>query len=180
VAIEFAVAAPDRVDRLVLLNTYYGHAPTLELPALIRLLADPSLSELGDAMIDDANQRLWLLQQTARQWGEDPDDPNGIGVLVLPQFFGDSYQSDALQAIRAWTGRLFADLDAQDAATADGRLRALDLSVTLAFGAADRFLNPQLAAHLAGQFEHSELHLIEGASHWPQWDKPELVAELIR
>jgi pimeloyl-ACP methyl ester carboxylesterase len=180
VAIDFAVAAPDRVHQLVLLNTYYGHGPTLELPALIRLLADPSLSELADAMLDDANQRLWLLQLTARQWDEDPDDPNGIGLLVLPQFFGDSNQGDALPAIRAWTGQLFADLDAQDAVTRDGRLRALELPVTLAFGAADRFLNPELAAHLAGQFEHSEFHLVAGASHWPQWNKPELVAELIR
>jgi pimeloyl-ACP methyl ester carboxylesterase len=180
VAIDFAIAAPGRVQQLVLLNTYYGHAPTLELPALIRLLADPNLRELADAMLDDPNQRLWLLQQTARQWNEDPDDPNGIGLLVLPEFFGDSDQPDALQAIRAWTGRLFSDLDTQDAITHDGHLRALDLPVTLAFGAGDRFLNPELAAHLAGQFEHSRFHLVEGASHWPQWDKPELVAELIR
>jgi len=180
VAIDFAVAAPDRVRQLVLLNTYYGHAPTLELPPLIRLLADPSLGALADAMLDDPNQRLWLLQQTARQWDRDPDDPNGIGLFVLPQFFGDSEQTDALEAIRAWTGQLFADLDAQDAATRDGQLRALDLPVTLAFGTADRFLNPELATFLAGQFQHSELHLIEGASHWPQWDKPKVVAELIR
>jgi haloalkane dehalogenase len=180
VAIDFAIAAPDRVRQLVLLNTYYGHAPTLELPALIRLLADPELAVLADAMLDDPNQRLWLLQQTARQWDQDPDDPNGIGLFVLPQFFGDAEQADALPAIRAWTAALFADLDAQDAATRDGRLAALDVPVTLAFGADDRLLNPQLAARLAGQFEHSELRLVDGASHWPQWDKPEVVAEFIR
>jgi haloalkane dehalogenase len=180
VAIDFAVAASERVSRLVLLNTYYGHAPTLELPALIRLLADPELAALADAMLDDPNQRLWLLQLTARQWGEDPDDPNGIGLFVVPQFFGDAEHADALPAIRAWTAALFGDLDAQDAATWDGRLATLDIPVTLAFGALDRFLNPDVAAHLAGLFKDAELHLVDGASHWPQWDKPEVVAELIR
>src|SRR5262249_31253177 len=116
VAIDFALAAPDRVRQLILLNTYYGHAPTFELPAMIRLFADPKMAPLADAMLDDANQRLWLLQFTARQWGEDPDDPNGVGAFVLPEFFGDAENADALPAIRAWTAALFRDLDAQDAA----------------------------------------------------------------
>ena len=37
-----------------------------------------------------------------------------------------------------------------------------------------------LAAHLAGLFPKAGLHLVDGASHWPQWDAPEAVAELIR
>jgi pimeloyl-ACP methyl ester carboxylesterase len=32
---------------------------------------------------------------------------------------------------------------------------------------------------LAGLFRHADLHLVQGASHWPQWDQPELVARLI-
>jgi pimeloyl-ACP methyl ester carboxylesterase len=42
---------------------------------------------------------------------------------------------------------------------------ALELPVTLVFGAADRHLNPDLAGQLAGLFRHAELHLVEGASH---------------
>lgn len=179
VAIDFAVAAPQRVSRLVLLNTYYGHAPTFELPAMIRLFADPDLASLADAMLDDANQRLWLLQYTARQWGEDPDDPNGVGSVVVPQFFGGADNADALPAIRSWTAALFGDLDTQDADIWDGQLAALDVPVSLVFGALDRFLNPGLAAHLAGLFNQAELHLVGGASHWPQWTKPDEVAALI-
>lgn len=180
VAIDFAAASPDRLSRLVLLNTYYGHAPTLELPSLIQLLADPKQVALADAMMADPSQRLWLLQHTARQWGLDPDDAGGVGaVVVLPQFFGDTEHPDALAAIRAWTARLCADLDEQDAAITAGRLSALDVPAAVIFGALDAFLNPGVATHLAGLFNHAEVHLIEKASHWPQWDKPDALAQLI-
>ena len=70
-AVAFAVAHPQRVAHLVLLNTMFGHQPTLQLPEMIRLLADPALTPLADAMVNDDGQRLWLLQHTA--------DPVGFG-----------------------------------------------------------------------------------------------------
>jgi haloalkane dehalogenase len=179
-AIDYAVAQPGRVAQLVLLNTYYGHAPTLRLPEAIRLLADPNLAPLADAMLADPNLRLWLLGHTARRFGLDPADPAGVAtVAVAPQFFGDADGPDALAAVRAWTAALFASLDRQDAQIAAGHLAGLELPVTVVFGAADRYLNPDLARQLAGLFRHAELHLVQGASHWPQWDRPELVARLL-
>src|SRR5215469_14281696 len=114
VAIDYALSAPDRVGRLILLNTYYGHAPALRLPELIRLLADPDFAPLADAMIDDPNQRLWLLAHTANRFRLHLGDQGGIGtVSVAPQFFGGADQSDALTAIRAWTGALYPAQDEQ-------------------------------------------------------------------
>jgi pimeloyl-ACP methyl ester carboxylesterase len=180
VAIDFALSAHERVAQLVLLNTYYGHAPELRLPEMIRLLADPALIPLADAMLEDPNQRLWLLGHTARQFGADPLDPDDVGaVSVTPQFFGDADQPDAQPAIRAWTAALLTALDAQDQQITRGRLGTLNLHVTLIFGALDHYLNPDLAAHLSGLFREARLHLVEGASHWPQWDQPEVVSELI-
>jgi haloalkane dehalogenase len=181
VAVDYALTAPGRVGQLILLNTYYGHAPALRLPEMIRLLADPDMTPLADAMLDDANQRMWLLGHTARQFGADPLDPGSVGIAsVLPQFFGDGDQPDALPAIRAWTAALFSDLDSQDRQIVLRRPASLDIPVRLIFGALDRYLNPDLAAHLAGLFPKADLHLVDGASHWPQWDQPEAVAELIR
>jgi haloalkane dehalogenase len=180
VAIDYALSQPHRVRRLVLLNTYYGHAPTLRLPEMIRLFADLNFAPLADAMIDDPDQRLWLLWHTARRFGLDPLDPTGIGVTsITPQFFGDSETPDALPAIRAWTGALFAALDRQDDSIKAGRLAGLDVPVTLLFGARDEYLTPDLARHLAGLFTHADLRLVEGASHWPQWDQPEIVANFM-
>ena len=82
-AIAFAVAHPQRVSHLVLLNTIFGHLPSLALPEMIRLLADPALSALADAMINDDAQRLWLLQLTADHWGMDALDPQGVAVQSI-------------------------------------------------------------------------------------------------
>jgi 2-hydroxy-6-oxonona-2,4-dienedioate hydrolase len=181
VAIDYALTAPGRVGQLILLNTYYGHAPALRLPEMIRLLADPDMTPLADAMLSDPDQRMWLLGHTARQFGGDPLDPDSVGIAsVLPQFFGGAGRPDALPAIRAWTAALFGDLDAQDRRIAQGQLAGLGVPADLVFGALDRYLNPDLAAHLASLFPEAGLHLVDGASHWPQWDQPKAVSELIR
>ena len=99
---------------------------------------------------------------------------------MLPQFFGGDDSPDAISAVRAWTATLFPALDQQDSRVAAGDLAALDLPVTLAFGTADPYLNPDLARHLTGQFRHADLHFVDSAAHWPQWDQPEQTARLIR
>ena len=180
VAIDFALDNPDRVGHLVLLNTYYGHARALRLPEMIRLFADKHFAPLADAIVADPGQLLWLLQHTARQWGSAEVDPDGVdAVSILPQFFSGPDSPNALPAIRAWTGTLFTDLDVQDDRIATGQLASLDVPVTLAFGEDDEYLSPDLAHHLASLFPHADVHIVPGASHWPQWDQPDAVARLI-
>jgi haloalkane dehalogenase len=179
-AIDYALDAPERISQLILLDTYYGHTPALRLPDMIRLFADDQLAPLADAMMQDENQRLWLLQYTASAFGGDPLDPTSVGITsVLPQFFGDESQLDARHAVRAWTRSLFASLDRQDTAIAEARLASLEMPVTLIFGAQDAFLTPEVANHIARQFPRAEVHLLDDASHWPQWDQPDEVAHLI-
>jgi haloalkane dehalogenase len=179
-AVDFALAQPDRIRHLVLLNTYYGRSAALHLPEMIGLFANPEFAALADALVEDELQRLWLIQFAARRFGRDPDDPTDIGnVSVLPQFFGEADQPDALAEIRAWTADLPRALDNQDERIAAGDLKTLPVPVTIAFGTTDPFLNPGVARELAGQFARAELHLVEGASHWLQWDRPEAIAPLI-
>jgi haloalkane dehalogenase len=181
VAIDYTISEPHGVGHLILLNTYYGHAPSLRLPEMIRLFADPNFEPLADAMTDDPNQRLWLLWHTARRFGLDPLDPSGIGVVsITPQFFGDADTPDALPAIRAWTRSLSPELDRQDDRIEAGHLAGIDVPVTLLFGTSDEYLSPNLARHLAGLFTHADLQFVEDASHWPQWDQPTTVARFMR
>jgi len=178
-AVAFAVAHPKRVAHLVLLNTIFGHLPSLLLPEMIRLLADPALTPLADAMINDDAQRLWLLQFTADHWGMDALDPQGVAVQsILPQFFGNADQPDALAAIRAWTATLFDSLDEQDKLVDSDVLGDLEVPVSVIFGEADRYLNPSLAREIAGLFAEPSLHIVPGASHRPRHDQPQVVADL--
>lgn len=182
VAIEYALAHTGRVRALVLLNTYYGHALSLRLPEMIRLFADPTLTPLADAMTADAGQLLWLLQHTARGFGA-PDElaPDGIeAVSILPQFFGDATNPSALVAVRAWTATLFDDLVRQDGRLGASELARLTTPVTIAFGAEDAYLGPDLAEHLGTMFANARIRTIPNAGHWPQWDKPHEVAKVIR
>jgi haloalkane dehalogenase len=180
-AVAFAVAHPERVAHLVLLNTVFGHQPSMRLPEMIRLFADPAFIPLADAMVSDEGQRLWLLQHTANQWGLDALDPDGLAIRsILPQFYGDADQPDALAGIRAWTATLFDALDAEDALIESGALRRLEVPVSVIFGESDRYLNPSLAAEIAGLFRDPAFHLVPGASHWPQYDQPQEIARLLK
>ena len=178
-AVAFAVAHPQRAAHLVLLNSIFGHQPSLQLPEMIRLFADPAFTPLADAMVNDAGQRLWLLQHTADRWGLDALD--GLAIRsILPQFFGDADQPDALAAIRDWTAGLFEALDQQDTLIDSGVLGDLEVPVSIIFGETDRYLSPSLAAELAGLFQDPSFHLVQDASHWPQYDQPDVVAGLLK
>jgi haloalkane dehalogenase len=179
-AVAFAIAHPQRVAHLVLLNTIFGHLPSLMLPDMIRLLADSALLPLADALINDDAQRLWLLQFTADHWGMDALDPQGVAVQsILPQFFGTADQPDAIAAIRAWTATLFDSLDEQDKLVDSGALSDLEVPVSVIFGEADRYLSPSLGREIAGLFANSSFHVVPDASHWPQHDQPHVVADLL-
>ena len=75
---------------------------------------------------------------------------------------------------------MFDDLDTQDALIDSGALGDLEVPVSIIFGETDRYLNPSLAAEIAGLFKNPSFHLVPEASHWPQHDQPELVAQLLQ
>lgn len=179
-AVFYTLAHPERVTHLALLNTVFGRGDALVMPEMTKLLSEPELGALADDMINDPAQRLWLLQRWGQQWELDSADPNGLAAQsILPQFYGNDSQSDALAAIRAWTAQLPASLDRQDALIAEDALRRIDTPVSVIFGERDRYLGPALAAEIAGLFAESTLHVIEQAGHYPQYDRPETVAALL-
>jgi haloalkane dehalogenase len=179
-AITFALRWPEQVAHLVLLNTYYGRSDGLRFPEMIRLFADSELVALADAMVEDPQQRLWLLTHSAKQFGMYPLKPDGIAATsIVAQYFGSEQQPDALAEIRAWTADLFGALDAQDERVAAGELGRLAVPTTLIFGSRDAYLCVNVAQRLAQLLGTDDVHLIDGASHWPQWDEPRAVAHIL-
>jgi 2-hydroxy-6-oxonona-2,4-dienedioate hydrolase len=180
-AVFFTVDHPERVTHLVLLNTIFGHQPSMTLPEMTRLFAEPELSELADDLMSDELQRLWVTQRWGVQWKFDPDDAEDVAQRsIIPQFFGDADQPDAIAAVRGWCARLHQELDVEDALIADGALRRLSVPVSIIFGDGDPYLKPALARELAQLFDRPSLHLVHDASHWVQHDRPEVVADLLQ
>jgi pimeloyl-ACP methyl ester carboxylesterase len=168
------------VAHLALFNTMFGRGEAFVMPEMTKLLSEPELGTLADDMIGDPAQRLWLLQRWGPQMGLDAADPEGLAAQsVLPQFYGDDSQPDALAAIRRWTAELPASLDRQDLLVAEEALHRIHTPVSIIFGDEDRYLGPALAAEMAGLFANSTLHLVEQAGHYPQYDRPATVAAVL-
>jgi pimeloyl-ACP methyl ester carboxylesterase len=180
-AVTYAIAHPQRVAHLVLLNTVFGNQPSLIMPEMTRLFSDPQLKSLADDMVGDPNQLLWLLQRWGAQFELDADDPAGIiRNSILPQFYGDEHQPDAIASIRTWCAGLRPALHHQDELANRGALRDLRVPVSIIWGTNDRSLSSSLAHEIASLFDKASLRLLPGAGHYPQHDQPDHVAELLK
>jgi haloalkane dehalogenase len=171
-AIDWALAHPQRVAALVLLNTYYGWMPSLRAPEAITLYSTPILRNLARLVmrrLDGLDRRLyhWQVGRFIR------DDE--VRRELLPQFY------HRFRAARPAFWRLNADLPRTllSRARRTGELHAFERPVRIVFGAEDPYLNTRVARRFARLFPRAELNLIEGARHYVQVDEPELVAAAI-
>lgn len=148
---------------------------------MTQLFAYPQLTTLADDLVGDPNQLLWLLQRWGVQWELDADDPEGIARnSILPQFYGDEHQPDAVASVRAWCAGA-----ARHAGPArrPGQQRSPEPPARPGLdhlGEKDQYLSPSLAAEIAALFPNPSVHLMPGAGHWPQHDQPDTVAELLK
>jgi pimeloyl-ACP methyl ester carboxylesterase len=171
-AIDWALANPDRVAGLVLLNTYYHWTPGLRRPPAIALYSTPVLRAAARAVVrrrPDLDRRLY-----AWQVGGFIRDPE-----VRDPFVAELYEQFLAARPAFW--RLNEDLlgTVLTRRRRIGGLRRFEPPVRVVFGARDRYLNASVARRFAALFPHSELHLLEGAGHYVQVDEPERVAELV-
>jgi haloalkane dehalogenase len=176
-AVIYAVNNPQRVARLVLLNTVFGNRPSLRMPEMPRLLSDPQLQTLADDMIGDPNQLFWLLQRWGQQFGL---EDGAVLKSILAQFYGDDQQPDAIASIRAWVSLLRDALDQQEVLVGSGVLGRLEVPVSIVWGEADAYLTSSLATEIAALFPRAPVHLIPGAGHWVQHDRPAEVAAFLK
>jgi len=171
-AIDWALKNPDRVEELVLLNTYYEWTIGIRRPHAIVLYSTPGLNAVVrklSMMRPDLEHRLFHYQV-----GSFIRDGK-VRAELLPQLW-ENFQVSRPAFWRHTSGML--------GQLAARRLKARQLRhfhrpVRIIFGASDPFLNPRLARRFAGQFPNNQLHLIENTGHYVQVDEPELVANLM-
>jgi pimeloyl-ACP methyl ester carboxylesterase len=174
VAINWALDHPERVSSLILLNTYYGQAPTLRFPEFISLFADPAYAALTRAMAQNPTVAQWLLAWQGRQFGEDEQVLESLLPIIGPQFAGTP---STFPPFIGLTSDLHATVQANTRRMPD--LKMFDRPVRIIFGAEDPFLNPGVARSLHEALPTSDLALLPMKGHWPQLGGAPEVAQLL-
>src|SRR5215470_17086398 len=60
-ATNYALDNPQRVAWLCVMNSYYAQSPTMKLPGIIEVFADPWLKELGAAFLANPDKMAWFI-----------------------------------------------------------------------------------------------------------------------
>jgi haloalkane dehalogenase len=175
-AIDWALAHPDRVERLVLLNTYYCRMRSLRPPEAIWLFSTPGVRPVARWLSRRFGNRIFR-RMYFWQVGRFFRDP-AVRKDFLPVLYAQFARSPSAQ-------RAFFDLNEDLRPTLRARRRRLSelrrfaRPVRVLFGDADPYLNADVARDLAGLFPNADLQLVPGARHFVQMDEPKRVAEEI-
>jgi pimeloyl-ACP methyl ester carboxylesterase len=174
--IDWALKHPDRVAALVLLNTYYSQMPGLRPPEAIWLFSTPLVRQVtrpASRLFGDLLFRRMYHWQVGRFFG-DPDVREQFVPLLYQQF---TTSPSAHEAFFGLNRDLLATIASRTANVP--RLRGFTRPVRIIFGAADPYLNRQVARRFHQLLPTSELFLLDGARHYVQLDEPQQVARLI-
>jgi pimeloyl-ACP methyl ester carboxylesterase len=175
-AIDWALAQPERVAGLVLLNTYYCDMPTLRAPEAIWLFSTPwvrNVARFVSKLHDNWLFRRMYGWQVGRFF-RDAGIRNEFVPLLYRQFEATPSAQPAFFSLNEDLGPTL-----RSRAKMMPRLRAFKRPVRIIFGAADPYLNKGVAQRFHELLPTSELFLLPGARHYVQMDEPEAVAQLI-
>src|SRR6266699_1479487 len=175
-AIDWALAHPDRVAALVLLNTYYCFMPMLKSPEAIWLFSTPivrNVARVVSRLFDNWLFRRMYWWQVGR-FMRDAAAREEFVPLLYQQFAASPSTQPAFF-------RLNEDLPVtvRDHTNRIPEMKAFARPVRLIFGESDPYLNAAVARRFHDLFPTSDLFLVPGARHYVQIDEPEEVARLI-
>jgi haloalkane dehalogenase len=171
-AIDWALTNPQRVARLVLLNTYYHWTPALRRPPAIALYSTPLVGNAMRRLVarrPEINRRVYAWQ--VGTFIKDAEVRDQLVSQLYSEFVAAQpafmrLNEDLLPTVLRRRARV-------------PQMRQFEPPVRIVFGARDRYLNPKVALQFAELFPNSDLHLIQNAGHYVQVDEPEKVADLI-
>ena len=158
VAQELALAAPERVEKLVLVCTTPGGPNAAPMPEqTLRLMAEAPTLEPQVALRKFVENAL------------SPDPPDGIVERIL------AHRLETNQPLSAWLSQAAAGMtfDAWD------RLPGLEIPTLVVHGTADVVVDPANAELLAERIPDSRVELFPGCGHLLFWEEPERFRQVV-
>jgi pimeloyl-ACP methyl ester carboxylesterase len=174
-SINYALAHPEGVDSVIMLDSAYAEDSTFLWPEMVTLFATKSLHALAMAVAQSPEQFGWLLNWQKQKFldalpeAQKPHFNEFLGPLISDNFLTQN------------SGPAFVQLAAQffDAHTQNAKrlpeLKALDVPVKLIWGQFDPYFPVSMAERRKSQLKHASLTLVP-AGHWLQIDEPQQVA----
>jgi pimeloyl-ACP methyl ester carboxylesterase len=164
-ALAFAQRAPQRVERIVLINAlplfdgYSWHR-------LARIWRTPVLGELWMGCLTPR-----LLRRTLR----------GANAAALPERELQEIYGQLDFGTQRAILKLYRSVKPGTLAAAGQRLDAIDAPALIVWGERDPYIPARAAAQYAGALGgESELALLTDAGHWPWLDRPDVVDTVVR
>jgi len=175
-SINYALAYPDGVDSVIMLNSAYAEDSTVLWPEMITLFATKSLGALAMAIAQSPEQFGWLLNWQKRKFmdalpeSQKPRFNEFLGPLISDNFLGQPSSGPAFVQLAAQ----FFDAHNQNAKRLP-ELKALDVPVKLIWGQFDPYITVAVAERRKSQLKNASLTVVS-AGHWLQIDEPQQVA----
>ncbi len=167
---DLALRRPELFDRLIVLNTFFGLAPTQTPPTAIALYSNPGLQGVEDALNLSPKALEDLYRYQISEFLQVPNKEEVVDRLwsqfpaALPAFI--AMNDDLFPQVGGHTPRF-------------GELAGLKMPVSIVFGAKDINLTADVGRFLAEKIPGSDLTIVEDAGHFVQIDRPDVVAATI-
>jgi len=175
-SINYALAHPEGVDSLIMLNSVYAEDSSVLWPEMVALFATKGLHALAMSMAQDPEQFGWLLKWQQQKFLEAlPEAQKShfsafVAPLVRDNFLAQPSSGPAFVQLAAQ----FLDALNQNAMHL-AELKALDVPVKLIWGQFDPYFPVAMAERRKSQLKHPSLTVVP-AGHWLQIDEPQQVA----
>lgn len=174
IGLTWAVDQPERLRRLVLLNTVAWPAPTRRPSLAYRILASPGL---GDLLVRRANVviRYALLRRLVAHPIVERERRGYLETYPTPESRAGIYAAVRL-AVESVKGGPAREQLARLEAAVD---RLAGKPTLIVWGMRDPILKPTLLRRFRERFPNAEVHELADASHFLQEDAPEEIVALL-
>jgi pimeloyl-ACP methyl ester carboxylesterase len=164
-ALAFAQRLPERIDRLVIINAV-PLLPGYRWHRTARVWRTRGLGELAMGM-----SSRWVLKQALRE--------ANATAGTMPDAFVRSVHAHFDQGTQRAILRLYRSADPEVLAAAGARLGDIAAPALVVWGKEDPYLPPAFADDFAAALPDARAHVVAGAGHWPWYDVPDLIEEIV-